>query len=78
MGFFLITFMVPAIEFCAIYNNYNYFIPLIFFFQEKEYLCTMTIKQLNCYEFSITFSMNILLIYYSIPHFDGQLPEHVQ
>lgn len=59
------------------YNYYHYFI-LLKFFQEKVYLCTMTIKQLNCYKFSITFSMNILLIYCSIPHFVGQLPGHVQ
>lgn len=78
MGFFLITFMVPAIEFCAIYNNYNYFIPLIFFFSRKRislYNDNKTIELLRIFYY---ISMNILLIYCSIPHFDGQLPEHVQ
>lgn len=78
MGFFLITFMVPAIEFCAIYNNYNYFIPLIFFFSRKRislYNDNKTIELLRIFYY---IAMNILLIYCSIPHFDGQLPEHVQ
>lgn len=77
MGFFLITFMVPAIEFCAIYNNYNYFIPLIFFSRKRVslYNDNKTIELLRIFYY---IAMNILLIYCSIPHFDGQLPEHVQ